>query len=124
MQQALVPYNYAFDHRKTNLIPINAGIGKTWIQPEQWSFLSQNSPAAGTKKALAAQKKHQLNLFKAFREELVTLLEILKKHQMENIAGKDKIDAPEGWGLISELYHPMVQNLKKLFNSDPFGVEK
>ena len=40
MQQALVPYNFAFDHKKTNLIPINVGIGKTWIQPAQWSLLS------------------------------------------------------------------------------------
>ena len=43
---------------------------------------------------------------------------------MENLAGDDEIDAPDGWGLISKYYHPMVENLKKLFSTDLFGNGK
>ena len=42
MQQALIPYNFSFDHQRKNLIPIDVGIGKTWIHPSQWNNLVKN----------------------------------------------------------------------------------
>ena len=43
---------------------------------------------------------------------------------MENIVGDNEIDVPDGWGFIPEYYHLVVENLKKLFLTDPFGNEK
>ena len=58
-----------------------------------------------------AQKEHQRNLFKALREELKTLLECLRKMRLENAAGDDEIEAPDGWGVIPNHYSMLVQNL-------------
>lgn len=79
MQKALVPYNnISFDKTK-KVLPVELGIGKTWILPLQWSFLLDNSPVAVEEKSLRLQKEHQLKLFKAFREEMIVLLENLRK---------------------------------------------
>ena len=43
MQQASVPYDLKFDPKQRNLLPIDIGIGKTWIHPDIYAqYIAKN----------------------------------------------------------------------------------
>ena len=64
------------DLTKKNLLPSSIEIGRIWVHPNQWIPIVQNKGDTGIgKKALQLQKDYQNALFKAFKSELVVLLE-------------------------------------------------
>ena len=65
------------------------------------------------------QMEHQNLLYKAFREELVILLEQLRLLRLENQAGKDEIQKPTNWGEVPKDYKEMVQNIEQIFSITP-----
>jgi len=120
MQQALFPYDFEFDKKKKGLLPIDIGIGKTWIHPNQWVATIKNQKSASKEKAEKSQKEYQESLYKAFREEMVILLERLRYLRVENQAGNDEIQAPMNWGEIPSHYNELVRHMGKVFSTNPF----
>ena len=77
MQQASVPYDFKFDKKQRHLLPIDIGIGKTWIHPDIYSQYIENNRAMD-EKTKEKQKLHESYLYSAVQEEIVILLERLR----------------------------------------------
>src|SRR5688500_3241105 len=53
MQQALTPFDFKFNIKKKNLLPLTIGIGKTWIHPTVFSqYLSNDKDQLSNKNQL------------------------------------------------------------------------
>ncbi len=74
MQQALVPYDFKFDVNQKQLIPVTAGIGKTWISPSIYSHLITGELQVMDDTTQARQMEHEILLYQVFREKILVLL--------------------------------------------------
>lgn len=66
MQQSLVPYDFAVDKDKRNVLPITIGIGKTWVHLQLFSDLMQKKKISFTAKLRAMQASFHDSLLKLF----------------------------------------------------------
>src|SRR5687767_8149982 len=117
MMQAAVPYD--FDLLSTrNFLPVNIGIGKTWLLPALFDELRElKAPfneTAKMKKMQQEQMIHNQRICKIFREELVMCLERLRVPQLENVEHVGEIHKPKDWGQIPKRYEDLIyKNSKK-----------
>lgn len=116
--QEMVPFNFKLDDETNTLLPLSAGIGKTWLHPDLYTLLSG---AADVDKAVEAfpahlQHEHEQALYKLFREELVIVLERLRYQRLRNTATPVKIQKPDNWGKIPTRYGNLkTDDMDKLF---------
>ena len=95
MQQYNVPYNFVFDKRAPYLLPLNLGIGRTWVEPSVFGQYMKGAKVNYTDNLSSCQEQHKQALYKTFCEEMVIMWERLQKLHVESMAHDgDLIDTP------------------------------